>query len=290
MSEFLILGATGKTGRRVVNGLTAGGHAVRAGSRTPSPDDRPGVTPVRFDWADPSTYDDALRGVDGVYVVPPELRLDWAPDAAALLDRAAALDVRSAVLLTARGAELNPAGAMAQAEAALAASPLLGTVVRPTWFLQNLDEGFLRPGVDAGQLVAPAGDGAEPFIDADDIAAVVVAALTDPERHAAAAYDLSGPRALTFAEIAEALTEALGREVTYVDPGEAAWIEGSVEAGMPRDYTELLAFLFSLIRDHHDAHLSDGVQRALGREPGSFEAWLDREAGALGGLVATRAR
>jgi uncharacterized protein YbjT (DUF2867 family) len=280
MSEILVLGATGKTGRRTTRHLTAGGHAVRAAARTPG-DPAPGVTPVRFDWSDPATYDAALAGADAVYVIPPAFRLDHPPLIASLLERARRAGVRRAVLLGARGGQLDPSSPLARAEAALRDSGLEWSVVRPTWFMQNFTEGFFRPGLDAtSELVAPAGDGATPFVDADDIAAVVAAALTDA-RHAGRAYDLSGPAARTFAEAAAVLGEHAGREVRYVDADPAGWERGAVAAGVPADYAGLLGALFGLIRAGQDAAVSDGVRRALGREPTSLEAWADREAGAL---------
>lgn len=282
MSEFLILGATGKTGRRVATLLAQDGHAVRAAARTPG-DAADGITPVRFDWADRATWDAALTGADGVYVIPPALRVDYADDVGAFVVRAAQLRVRHAVFLSARGAEHAPDGALFQGERAVQDGTLNGTVVRPTWFAQNFSEAFLRPQGDPAVIVAPAGDGAVPFVDAGDIAAVVAAALTEPARHAGATYVLSGPQALTFADVASALSTATGRTVEYLDPGADAWRQGAIDNGLPADYAGLLATLFGVIRDGHDAYLSDGVQQALGREPGSLQAWLERDVAASPG-------
>jgi uncharacterized protein YbjT (DUF2867 family) len=265
MSTFLVLGGTGKTGRRLARRLTEAGHTVRAASRSGD---------VRFDWADPATHDTALAGADGVYVVPPALRLDWGPDVAALLARAEAHGVRRAVLLGARGGQLDPSGPLAVAEAALREGGLEWTVVRPSWFMQNFTEGLFAGGLREGVLVAPAGQGAHPFVDVEDIAAVAAAALTE-DGHAGQAYDLSGPEALTFAQAAEALG------ARHVDPGLDAWRAEAVAHGLPEPYADLLGRLFGLIAAGDDAQRSDGVQRALGREPSSFAAWAEREAGAL---------
>lgn len=267
MSTYLVLGATGKTATRLIPHLTAAGHTVRAASRTPA-GAAPGIEPVAFDWHDPATHDAALRGADGVYVVPPALRLDYGPDVEAFLARAEDAGVQRAVFLSARGA----GGAMLEAEQALEASGLAWSVVRPTWFLQNFTEGAFTPA--GGQVAAPGGGGAEPFIDVADIAEVVAALLTDPA-HDGAVHELSGPRALTFAEVAA----ALGAEYADVDP--AAWEQSLVGHGLPADYAALLGHLVGLIRTHQDAHLSQGVQQVLGREPTGLEAWAAREAGAL---------
>jgi uncharacterized protein YbjT (DUF2867 family) len=252
VADILVLGGTGKTGRRITRRLAEQGHTARAAARQPGPADR-GVVPVHFDWDDPATHDVALAGAEAVYVVPPALRLDHPPLIAGLLSRASALGVRRAVLLSARGADQDPRSPLAQAEAAVVASGLDWTIVRPTWFAQNFTESFFRVGIDAdGAVVAPAGDGAHPFIDAEDIAAVAVAALTD-ERHAGHAYDISGPRALTHAEATAVLAEASGRELRYVDADPAEWEAGIAAAGLPADYAGLLGMLVGLIRDGHDA-------------------------------------
>jgi len=266
MSTHLILGGTGKTGRRLARRLSEADQDVRVASRSGA---------VRFDWDDDATWDPALTGTAGVYIVPPALRLDWWPDIERLLDRARKQGVSRAVLLGVRGGQLDPAGSLAAAERALEASGLEWGVVRPTWFMQNFTEAFFRPGIEQdGVVVAPTGDGAEPFVDVEDIAAVAAALLTGAAERGRA-YDLSGPEALTFAQAAEHFG------ARHVDPGEAAWVAGATESGIPEDYAQLLGRLFGLIRDGHDAGLSDGVPEALGRPATSFATWAAREAGDL---------
>ena len=276
MSSLLILGATGKTGRRVVDVLTAAGHTVHAAARTPGPASA-GVTPVAFDWDDPSTHDAALAGVDGVYVVPPARRPAHPPLIAAFAERARSAGVRRAVLLSARGADADASGPLRQAELAIERSGLEWTLLRPTWFAQNFTEGVFRPD-DA--LVAPAGDGRVPFIDVQDIADVAAATLTG-EGHAGSAYELSGPRALDFGEVAATLAEHAGRPVAYVDADPADWERGAVAAGLPPDYAAMLGMLHQLVRAGHEAVVSDGVEHVLGRPATSFEEWAAREGHAL---------
>ena len=281
MSTYLVLGGTGKTGRRVLSQLVAAGHTGRAAARTPGPAS-PGVEPVRFDWADPATHAPALAGVAGVYVVPPALQLEHADQVAALGETARAAGVERAVLLSARGVEQAPDNGMHRSELALAATGLPTAVVRPAWFAQNFTEAFFAPGIiNDGVVVAPTGDGANAFIDTEDIAAVAVALLTGSAP--VGAYDLSGPRALSFGEAAAVLSQHAGREVRHVDLPVEAWKAGAAENGLPAEYAEMLGMLFTLIRDGHDAQVSDGVQRALGRPATSFEDWAAREAGALRG-------
>ncbi len=279
MSTYLVLGGTGKTGRRVLDQLVAAGHTARAAARSPGPASS-GVEPVRFDWADQATYAPALTGAEAVYIVPPALQLEHAEQIATLGRLALDAGVQRAVLLSARGVDKAPENGMFRSEQALAATGLPTVIVRPTWFAQNFTESFFAPSIRAdGVLVAPAGDGANAFIDADDIAAVAVAGLTGATP--AGAYDLSGPRALSFTEAAAVLSPHVGREVRHVDLPVEEWVKGAAANGLPADYAGMLGGIFTLIKDGHDADLSDGVQRALRRPATAFEDWATREAGSL---------
>jgi uncharacterized protein YbjT (DUF2867 family) len=277
MSDFLILGATGKTGRRVTTGLADAGHTVRAAARTPGAA-APGVTPVRFDWHDPSTHEDALAGVDGVYLVPPAFSLDHPPLVRALVERAVAAGVQRIVFLSARGADIDDAIPLRQAELAVEASGADWTHLRPAWFAQNLTEGTLRP--RDGVIAAPAGDAPSVFVDVQDIADVAVAALTK-DGHTGLAYELSTPDALTWEQAAGTLSRESGVPVTYADADPETWVRAGVDAGAPEDYLRMLAFLFEQVRAGHEARVSYGVQQALGRPATSFAGWAAREAGAL---------
>lgn len=270
MTRTTVLGATGKTGRRVVEQLQAQRHEVRAASRT---------SQVRFDWTDPATWDDVVRGSEALYLVVGEAR----PDAVAeFLSVAASAGVRRVVLLSARGVEHAPAASpLPSAEAALRASGLNWTVLRPSWFLQNFDEGLFARQVASGELRLPTGDGRHPFVDTADIAAVAVAALTD-ERHAGETYELSGPAALTFAELVALLAEASGRPLRYTPLPVPQWVDEAIAAGLPTEVASMFAGLLDRIAQGHDAHLSDGVRRALDREPADALSYARRALGTAG--------
>jgi uncharacterized protein YbjT (DUF2867 family) len=143
--------------------------------------------------------------------------------------------------------------------------------------MQNFTESFFAAGIASGTLVAPSADGAMPFIDAEDIAAVAAAALTS-DGHGGRTYELSGPEALTFADVAAVLSRHVGREVRHVDLPLTEWIAAAESNGLPAAYAGMLGALFGVIRDGHDAHLSTGVQDALGRPPTSLSEWAHRVA------------
>lgn len=262
----LIVGGTGKTGRRVAERLSARGMAVRIASRAGAPP---------FDWEEPGTWHAALHDVGAVYLAYyPDLA---APEAADRIRRFSTLaverGVRRIVLLSGRGEEH-----VLPSERAVAESGAAFTILRAAWFCQNFSEGQMLPDVLGGEVAFPAGGVSEPFIDADDIADVAAAALTD-ERHAGLTYELSGPRLLTFADAAEEIAQASGRPVRYL-PISFEQYAVALAQHVPAAYVTFMIDLFRHVLDGHNAHLSDGVERALGRKPRDFGDFARRAAAA----------
>lgn len=263
----LIIGGTGKTGRRVAMQLEARGLPVRIGSRSGSPP---------FDWQARATWAPVLRGVGSMYVAyQPDVAVPGAAaDIRALAELAVESGVRRVVLLSGRGEE----GARAS-ERALQASGAEWTVLRAAWFCQNFSEGLLLPAVLGGEIAFPAGSITEPFIDCDDIADVAVVALTQPG-HAGKTYELTGPRLLTFAEAAAEISRASGRDVTYVPVSKEAYASSLAEH-LPADQVAFISDLFAEVLDGHNAFVTDTVERVLGRKPRDFAAYA-RDAAAAG--------
>ncbi|MFC9975526.1 NAD(P)H-binding protein [Spirillospora sp. NPDC127200] len=263
----LVLAATGKTGRRVADRLAALDVPVRRGSRSAE---------IPFDWEDPATWAPALEGVASVYLVfYPDLAAPGAPKAVrGFTDAAVAAGVRRIVLLSGRGEE-----EARECERIVQGSGLEWTIVRASWFAQNFSEDYLLEPVLGGEVVLPAGEVAEPFADADDIADVAVAALTE-DRHVGQVYEVTGPRALTFAEAVDEIGKAAGREVSYVQVPLDAYAAVLREHGLPDDVVEFLVYLFGTILDGRNSEPQDGVRRALGREPNDFADYAHATAAA----------
>jgi uncharacterized protein YbjT (DUF2867 family) len=266
--QTLVLGGTGKTGRRVVQRLTARGVPVRVGSRSGQPP---------FHWEDPHTWAPALHGAESVYIsYYPDLAAPGAVQVVgAFAEQAVDSGARRLVLLTGRG---EPEAE--QAEQAVGHSGADLTILRSTWFSQNFSEEFIRDYVLSGEVALPAGDTPEPFVDADDIADVAVAALTG-DGHVGQLYELTGPRLLTFAEAVHEIAMATGREIRYVPISLDEHAAAAAEAGVPGDLIDLLTYLYGEVLDGRNAHLADGVQRALGRPPRDFASYA-RSAAAAG--------
>ncbi|WP_308312545.1 NAD(P)H-binding protein [Streptomyces sp. ISL-11] len=265
MSEtILVLGATGKTGRRVTARLREAGRDVRPASRSGG---------TRFDWGDESTWAAALTGAQAVYLVPPTLPSQAQQVVPSFVKRAVSAGVRRLVLLSARGIDAAGDEKLLTSERTVRESGAQWTIVRPAWFAQNFSEAFFLPQILGGVLAVPAGEGREPFVDVDDIADVAVAALTGDGHHGKI-YELSGPEALSFAEAAARIGAATGREIRFVDLDSDSFLKGSADAGVPDEHAAILLGLFQAIRNGWDAHLSTGVRDALGRDPRDFDAYV----------------
>ena len=261
----LLLGGTGKIGRRVAKQLAADGVAIRVASRSTSPS---------FDWNDSNTWDAALDGVTTAYIsYAPDLAIPGATDAIrSFVAKAVAKGVERLVLLSGRGEQEAQA-----CERIVQESGVGWTIVRASWFMQNFSEGEFLGMVLDGAITLPARDIPEPFIDVNDIADVAVAALTE-DGHGGEVYEVTGPRLMTFNELAQELSSAAGREIPFVEIPSEAFAEAIVDSGAPSDIAWLLNYLFDTVLDGRNAYLCDGVQRALGREPADFSEYASRVA------------
>lgn len=253
----LVLGGTGKTGRRIATRLEAKGIPIRIGSRSAVPS---------FDWNNEANWDECLAGVEAAYInYAPDLAMPGASDSIqAFVERARRHDVKRLVLLSGRGEEEAQA-----CERIVQSGGIDWTIVRSSWFNQNFSEGAFVEMVQAGQITLPDVDTPEPFVDVDDIAEVAAAALTQPG-HAGEIYEVTGPRLLTLADVAAELSHATGRSIAFVPVPHDDFVAGVAESGAPKDVVWMLDYLFATVLDGRNAYLTDGVQRALGRPPRDF--------------------
>ncbi|WP_224389748.1 NAD(P)H-binding protein [Pseudonocardia sp. ICBG1293] len=267
----LVLGATGKTGRRIVPRLRLRGVPVRAASRTGG---------VPFDWYDPTGWDAALADVEAAYVVAPTTP----GPVGTFVDRAGAAGVRRLVLLSGRGAD-DWAGSgfgddMRDAEDAVRASSSEWTVLRPTNFFQNFsEEAHLAP-LLAGDLALPAGTLTDPMVDIDDVADVATRVLTEPGAHGGRTYELTGPRLQTFREAVAVIARATDRAITYSEVSAEDYAASLAAQGFDDDVARAVTAMYALIERGVLAATTDGVREVLGRAPRTFEDYVVREAAA----------
>jgi len=269
-SNILVLGGTGKTGSRVARKLTRLGLSVRTAA--------PNGADVRFDWDDPATHSPALADVDRVYLLAPVLRTDFAAQVSSFLDLAEAAGVRHVTYLSAFGIDQAPpqVGLRAVELDLMGRGALTHSILRPAWFMQNFSETFLKP-VD-GVITVPTGDGAEAFVDAEDIAAVAAATLASPGAHAGAQYAPAGPQALTVSDAAGIIAGVTGQPAKHNDVDRNAWIDGTVAAGVPAAYGQMLRMLTETIASGHGSRPNNDVQNVTGMPPISFADFARRTA------------
>ena len=264
---ILILSGKGKTGRRVAAQLEARGVPFRLASRS---------SEQRFDWYDESTWSATIAGADTAYLAPPVGPTGLA-QAGRFIQQAAAAGLRRVVLLSGRGVG-SPGRDFAvydgslDLEHAVQASGVDWTIVQPAWFAQGFSEDFLRYHVLAGEIRLSAGTGGEAWIDTNDVGDVMTAALLD-QAYIGQTITLSGPRPLTMTEVADALSTATARPISYVDLEPEKHVGELLEQGLTQEDAEAVRDLFAVIRNHRSEYVSDGVEQVLGRPPRDFADW-----------------
>ncbi|MDE3722174.1 NmrA family transcriptional regulator [Nocardiopsis sp. N85] len=251
----LVLGSTDSVGRRVVERLGARGVPVRAASLRGR---------VRFDWTDPDTWEGALDGASAIHVMAPDgVRVD--PE---FLEYAVRHGVRRLTLLSGRGIEQANDRRLLDAERAVGGSGAEWTILRADRCDQDFDEGVFAQDVRAGRITVPVGDTRQAFVDAGDVAAVAATVLTG-EGHAGRIYEVTGPRALGFAEAAATISEAAGYEVVF-DGSPEAYARVLREAGTPVEAAEAMTASFTALAEGGDALPTETVSRVTGRPPRDF--------------------
>jgi uncharacterized protein YbjT (DUF2867 family) len=270
-SNTLVLAGTGKTGSRVAAKLTKLGVSVRTAARNGAD--------VRFDWEDPTTHSPALADVDRVYLVAPALRTDFADQVSSFLDLAEAAGVRHVTYLSAFSMNQAPPQWVAHRAVELelmGRGAITHSILRPAWFMQNFSETFLKP--VGGAITVPTRDGAEAFVDAEDIATIAAATLATPDAHAGAEYAPTGPEALTVSDAADVIADVTGQPVKHNDIDRDAWIDGTVAAGVPAAYGEVLRMLTETIASGHGSRPNNDVENVTGRPPIGFADFARRTA------------
>ena len=264
VGPVLVVGASGKTGSRVLRELRKRGVGTRAVSRT---------TPIPFDWGDAATWREALEGMSAAYVTySPDLAVPQAvPDLGHFATLAKAAGLERVVLLSGR----NEPGAQA-AEGELRSVMPQAIVLRSSWFNQNFSEGHFVPYVANGLLELPVEDVREPFIDADDLAEAAANCLLHSGLEGEA-YDLTGPELLSFREAAETIRSVSGQSLEFRSISLAAFESGLKSVGLDEETVALMRMLFTEVLDGRNESITDDLMKLLGRESGSFRDFVARE-------------
>ncbi len=262
-TQHLIIGSTGKTGSRVMEGLQALGFNPKGASRNGE---------VHFDWDDPTTWSTALNGIDSIYLTYyPDLAIPKAPED---ISRFCALAKMKGIKhITVLSGRAEPAAQVC--ENIIQQSGISWTVVRASWFNQNFSEGLFREFIMNGRIALPVDEVTEPFIDIDDIAEVVIASLID-NKHSGQLYEVTGPELISFKDIAAKFSKHLDAEVEFASISMPEFQTDLERLGVPSDAIEALVYLFGEVLDGRSESITDGVSRALGRSATSFDEYIHK--------------
>ncbi|WP_448250553.1 NmrA family NAD(P)-binding protein [Thalassotalea agariperforans] len=263
IEKVLIIGATGKTGRRVCQLLSEllPSDKIKAASRSAE---------IHFDWQDNKTWSKALDQTSHVYLTySPDLAVPSAiQHISTFCNLAKKKNIKHITILSGRG---EPA---AQAcEDILINSGINWTIIRASWFNQNFSDGFFNSFIHNGLICLPVNAVKEPFIDIDDIAEIACQSFIDP-KHSNKLYEVTGPELLTFSDIAKLFSEVLNKEVKFEQLTQATFESEMSAAQVPEDIISLLNFLFTEVLDGRNEYITNGVEQALGRKPKSFRAFI----------------
>lgn len=279
---ILVTGATGNVGRVVARELREAEAELRVAVRNPTngaeqpADDA--EQQVRFDFTDPETWELAFAGVSSIFLVRPPAIGNVKRDLLPALAAARQAGVEHVVFLSLQGAERNKVVPHATVESWLRTSGMSWTFIRASFFHQNLSTTHASDVRDRDEILVPAGKGATAFVDAVDVGAVAAAALLDPPPHADRAWTVTGPRALTYGQVAEILSAELGRPISYNRPGILRYAYHARRAlGMPWPMVAVTAAIYTTARLGLAAGLTDDVRTVLGREPVDFAQFAHRE-------------
>jgi ergot alkaloid biosynthesis protein len=272
--DILITGGTGKTGRKIARQLAEQGLAARAASR--SGNNESGQPGVRFDWADDATYDAALSGIGAVYLVAPQNTFEPLSEMQPFLEKALRQGVKRYVLLSSSALDEN-GPMMGKVHAWLKSEVPEWTVLRPSWFMQNLIEPVQLSAIrDEGAIYSATGTGRIGFIDAEDIAAVAVSALTGP----IALNDdfiLTGPEAISYGDVAKIIAEHMNKPVEHYGLTRAELIERWIGLSFPLAYAEMLTDMDIAIAAGSEDRVTDNVSRITGHSAHNFQTFVDAQ-------------
>ena len=260
-NRILVLGGTGKTGRRVAERLQKLGIPIRIGSRNANPS---------FNWDEPNNWQQVLMGIESVYITfQPDLAVPQAVDKIKLFSETAKeCNVKYLVLLSGRGEKEAQV-----CEQIIMQSGMEWSIIRASWFMQNFSENFLLESILSNEVVLPAIKSLEPFVDADDIADVAVSVLTD-NRHSHKIYELTGSELLSFEIATSKIAMASNRKIAYTEISINEYVAILKSYSLPDDFIWLIQYLFTTVLDGRNESLSNDIENVLGRKPTTFTDYV----------------
>jgi uncharacterized protein YbjT (DUF2867 family) len=265
-NTILVLGSTGKTGKRVSERLQNLQIPIRLGSRKAEP---------AFDWGNSENWYKVFADIKSIYITfQPDLAVPSAVEAISkLVEVAKTSGVEHLVLLSGRGEKEAQV-----CENIVINSGLDWTIIRASWFMQNFSENFLIDGILSNNVVLPTIKALEPFVDADDIADVVVEVLTNKVKHSNKIYELTGLELLSFNSVTSQIATALNRTINYTEISMDEYVAMLKSYQVPDDFIWLIQYLFTEVLDGRNESLSNDIENILNRKPTTFSEYVTKTA------------
>lgn len=264
--KILVTGASGNTGAELMKLLLASGFDAEPAGRN---------HPARnLDFSDASTYKNSFAGIDRVFLVRPPAISDVKKFMFPAIDAAIDAGVKHFVFLSLQGADKNSVVPHRKLEDYLKTKKAAWTFIRPSFFMQNMSTTHLKEIRDRDEIYVPAGNGKTNFVDVRDVAYAAFKALTEPG-HENKAYEITGPAALTYYELAEVISSVLGRKITYKKPSAPAFFFRKLKEGNPPDYALVTTILYSVSAFGMAAGTSDEFTKLTGRRPITFQKFAE---------------
>ena len=264
----MVTGASGNVGREVVLALAELGIPVRAADRSRRQEALPpGVDPVELDFFRPETFAPAVAGAGALFLMRPPPISRVGPTLNRLVDVAADSGVRNVVFLSVIGAGSNRMVPHHRVESHLQAGDVPWTILRPSFFAQNLGDAYRAEICERDRIYVPAGEGKVAFIDVRDIANVAARVLAEPKNHAGRAYDLTGSEAVSFREVAATLSQALEREISYWPASIPGYFRRLRSQGLPVPQVVIQTILHADMRRGGGSGVTGTLGSLLERDP-----------------------
>lgn len=276
MGAVFVTGSTGTVGSAVVSHLLERGEQVVAAvldesgaAKLPA-----GAQPRRFDFAAPKpALVKALDGCDRLFLMRPPAIADVQRYLFPLVDTAGEVGIRQVVFLSLQGVQANRGTPHHAVEAYLRKLDAPYTFLRPNFFMQNLSTTYAKRIREAGEIFIPAGRSRTAFIDARDIGRVAAATFTTPG-HLRKAYTLSGEESLRYDDVAQTMSDVLGRPIRYTRPSEADYLAALVAEGWPEDYVAVQKMIYRVVRLNISAFPNRMVRRLTGSPATPFAQFV----------------
>ena len=286
---ILITGATGTVGSEVVKQLSAKGEniIVKAAARSATDntfENLNRVQVVQLDYDKPDSLAVALKGVDKLFLLTP-FQSNMVDLTSNLVSEAKKAKVKYIAKQSVMGADaepgITPGRLHRQAEKIIEESGIPFTFLRPNFFMQNFVNYYSNLIRSQGAFYMPAGDAKVSFVDVRDIAAVAVKSLINDNQQKGRAYNITGGEALTYVQVAEILSKAVGKKINYVNVTDQDARKGMKDMSMDEWTIKSMIELFEITRAGYVSEISPIVEQVTGNKPITFSQFANDYTGAF---------